>query len=62
MIETNLTVSSTTSWVIDSDFSVHLCTSMQDLKDCRSLRLGEITLHIGNGARVAIVAVGTNPL
>ena len=28
MIEINLTVSSTTSWIIDSDSSVHLCTLM----------------------------------
>ena len=46
MIETNLTVSFTTSCVIYSSFSVHLCTSMQDLKDCRRLRLGKMTLCV----------------
>ena len=33
MIETNQMVSFTTSWVIDSSFSIHLCTSIQDLKE-----------------------------
>ena len=62
MIVTNLTISSTTSWVIDFGSSVHLCTSMQDLKECRRLRLGEMTLQVGNGARVASMTAGTNPL
>ena len=42
MIETNLRISSTTSYVIDSNFSVYLCTLMQDLEECRRLRLGEM--------------------
>ena len=62
VMETNLTVSSTTSWVIDSGSSIHLCTSMQDLKECRRLRLGEITPRIGNEAKVDAVAVGTSLL
>ena len=35
---------------------------MQDLKDVRGLREGEITLRVGNGARVAVVAVRTYSL
>ena len=59
MIKTNLMVSFTTSWTIDSGSSVHLYTSMQGLKKCRRLRLEEMTLQVGNGARVAAVAIGT---
>ena len=62
VIETNLTVSSTSSWVIDSGSSSHLCTSMQGLRESRGLREGEVTLRVGNGARVAAVAAGTYPL
>ena len=62
ILESNLTVSSASSWVLDSDSSAHLCTSMQDLKESRRLRDGDMILHVGNGARVAAVAVGTYPL
>ena len=58
IIETNLTIFSSSSWVLDFDSSAHLCISMQDLEEVRGLREGEITLRVGNGARVT-VAVGT---
>jgi len=62
VIESNLTVSSASSWVLDSDSSAHLCTSMQDLEESRRLRDGEMIQRIRNGARVAVVAVETYPL
>ena len=62
VIESNLTVSSASSWVLDSGSSAHLCTSMQGLEDSRRLRDGDMILRIGNGARVAAVAMGTYPL
>ena len=62
MTETNLTVFSSSSWILDSDSSAYLCTSIQDLEKVRGLREGEITLRVGDGARVAAVAVGTYPL
>ena len=62
ILESNLTVSSTSSWVLDSGSSAHLCTSIQGLEESRRLRDGEMILRIRNGARVAIVAVGTYPL
>ena len=62
IIESNLTVSSASSWVLDSGSSAHLCTSMQGLKESRRLRDGEMILCIGNGARVAAVVVETYPL
>ena len=60
-IETNLTVFSSSSWILHSDSSTHLCTSMQDL-EVRGLKEGDITLRIGNGARVTVVTVGIYPL
>ena len=62
IIESNLTVSSASSWVLDSSSNAHLCTFMQDLEDSRRLRDGEMILCIENGARVTAVAVGTYPL
>ena len=62
VIETNLTVFSFSSWILDSGSSAHLCTSMQSLEEVRRLRKDEITLRVGNGARIVTVAVGTYPL
>ena len=60
--ETNLTVSSSSSWVLYSGSSAHLCTFMQDFEEVKGLREGEITLQVGNGAKIAVVAVETYPL
>ena len=62
VIETNLTVSSFFSWVLDSGSSTHLYTSMQDLKKVRGLREDEITLRVDNGTRVAAIVIGTYSL
>ena len=55
-------ISSTSSWMLDSDSSAHLCTSMQDLEESRRLSNGEMILRVENGARVAAVVVETYPL
>ena len=44
IIESNLMVSSSSSWVLDSDSSTYLCTSMQDLEEVRGLKECEITI------------------
>ena len=62
VIESNLTIFFTSSWILDSGSSAHLCTSMQGLEESRRLRDGEMILRIENGARVATVAVGSYPL
>ena len=62
ILESNLTVSSASSWVLDTGSSAHLCTSMQGLEESRRLRDGDMILRIENGARVAAVAVKTYPL
>ena len=62
VIESNLIVSSTSSWVLDSGSSTHICISIQDLIESRRLREGDMILRIGNGAKVAAEAVGTYPL
>ena len=59
VIESNLTVSSTSSWVLDSGSSAHIYTLMQGLIESRRLREGDMILQIGNGAKVTTEAIGT---
>ena len=62
VMETNLMISSTSNWVIDSGSSAHLYTSLQDLEVSRKLREGNMILGVENGAKVTVVAMGTYPL
>ena len=62
VIEINLATSSTDSWVFDTGSVAHICKSLQGLKRSRSLARGEVDIRVGNGSRVAAVAVGTMPL
>ena len=57
VIEVNLSTSS--SWVLDTGCASHICTNVQDLRKSRSLIKGEVDLRVGNGARVAAIAVGS---
>ena len=58
VVESNLSVSSTSSSVLDSGSSAHICTSMQGLIDSRGLRHGVMILWISNGAKIAVEAIG----
>jgi hypothetical protein len=59
VIEVNLSLTNSTSWVLDTGCSSHICNSLQGLRRSRCLNKGEYYLRVGNGARVAAVAVGT---
>ena len=59
VIESNLTISFTFSWVLDSDSSAHICTLIQGLIESRRLRKDNMIFSIDNGTRVAVEAVGT---
>ena len=56
VIEINLSTSST--WVLDTGCGSHICTNVQGLQRSRGLAKGEVDLRVGNGARVAALAVG----
>ena len=58
VIEVN-TISYGNLWVLDTDCGSHICTDMQGLRDSRKLTKVESDLRVGNGARVAAVAIGT---
>ena len=62
VIESNLMISSISSWVLFSGLSAHICTSMQGLIESRRLREDDIILRIDNRAKIAAEAVGTYPL
>ncbi|KAI5405545.1 hypothetical protein KIW84_052365 [Lathyrus oleraceus] len=57
VIEINL--STYASWVLDTGCGSHICTNVQGLKRSRDLAKGEVDLRVGNGAKVAALAVGT---
>ena len=56
VIEVNFSTSST--WVFDTGCGSHICNNVQGLKKSRKLNGGEVDLRVGNGARVAALAVG----
>lgn len=57
VIEINMSTS--TSWVLDTGCGSHICTDVQGLRKSRALAKGEVDLRVGNGAKVAALAVGT---
>ena len=57
IIEVNLSISA--SWVLDTGCASHICTNVQALRNSRASTKGEMDLRVGNGARVAAIAVGT---
>ena len=60
VIEVNLSTS--TSWVLDTGCGSHICVNVQGLRSSRSLAKGEVDLRVGNGARIAALAVGVYDL
>ncbi|KAK8554175.1 hypothetical protein V6N12_031146 [Hibiscus sabdariffa] len=52
-------VSTSSSWVLDTGCGSHICTSVQGLHTRRNLAKGDVDLRVGNGERVAALAVGT---
>jgi hypothetical protein len=59
VIEINIAVSSSDSCVFDIGSMIHTCKSLQGLSLTRRFAKGELDVHIGNGAKVAAIAVGT---
>ncbi|KAK8534686.1 hypothetical protein V6N12_057330 [Hibiscus sabdariffa] len=57
VIDVNMSTSS--SWVLDAGCGSYICTSVQGLQMRRNLAKGDVDLRVGNGARVAALAVGT---
>ena len=59
IIEINIAMSSSESWVFDTRSMIHTCKSLQGLQRTRRFARGELDVRVGNGAKVAVMAVGT---
>ncbi|KAI3744877.1 hypothetical protein L1987_57973 [Smallanthus sonchifolius] len=45
-------------WVFDTGCGYHICNDLQGLKKVRRLKQGDWELHVGNGQKVVVKAVG----
>src|SRR6266542_6194065 len=59
VIEVNIAKCPSNAWVLDTGAGAHICSNMQTLQGSRALARGEVQFCVGNGARVAAIAVGT---
>ncbi|GAV61354.1 zf-CCHC domain-containing protein/UBN2_2 domain-containing protein, partial [Cephalotus follicularis] len=57
MIELNLSLNSSSSWVLDTGCGTNLCNSLQGLRKVRKLRAGDFDLWLGDGSRIIAEAV-----
>ncbi|KAK1606525.1 hypothetical protein QYE76_030198 [Lolium multiflorum] len=62
VIDVYLTSSRSSTWVFDTGSVAHICNSKQELKNKRQLLKDEVTMRVGNGSKVNVIAVGTLPL
>jgi hypothetical protein len=59
VIENNIAISSSDSWVFNNGSMVHTCKLLQGLGLIRRFAKGELDVHVSNGEKVAAIAVGT---
>jgi hypothetical protein len=59
VIEINVAVSSSDSWVFDTVSMIHTYNSLLGLSLIRRFAKGELDVQVSNGAKVAAIAVGT---
>jgi hypothetical protein len=59
VIEINIAVSCNDSWVFDTGSMIHSCKLVQGLSLTRRFAKGELDVRVGNGAKVAAIAVIT---
>jgi hypothetical protein len=59
VIEINIAVSSSDSWVFDTGLMIHTCKSLQGISLTRRFAKGEFDVRVNNGAKVAVISVST---
>ena len=59
MIELNMSLNQTSTWVLDTVCGSHICNLLQGLRRSKTLKEEEVIIRMGNGARVVVVAVGS---
>ena len=57
-----LTNAHSSAWVFDTGSVAHICNSKQGLRIIRRLVKDEVTMRVGNGSKVDVIAVGMLPL
>ena len=56
VIHVYLTSARSSSWVFDTGVVAHICNSKQELRNKRRLAKDEVTMRIGNGSKVDVLA------
>nr|GEW57489.1 retrotransposon protein, putative, Ty1-copia subclass [Tanacetum cinerariifolium] len=46
------------SWIYDTGFGTHICNTTQGIRASRKLKLGALSLYMGNGQREVVEAIG----
>jgi hypothetical protein len=59
VIKINLATRPNDTWVFDIGAMIHTCKSLQGLKIIRCFARDDVDLYVGNGAKVAALAVDT---
>ena len=54
----NFSLIDTMTWVLDTESSIYICNSLQDLQVTRRFGKGERFLNVGDGRSVSILALG----
>src|SRR3954470_10687722 len=62
VIDLFLTSAGNKSWIFDIGYVAHISNSSQGLWNRRHLMKDEVTMHVGNGCRIEVVAVDTKHL
>ena len=57
VFEAMLVEVNTSSWIIDSGATNHVCSSLQLLRSFRELAEWELTMRVGTGATVSVTAI-----
>ena len=62
VIDVYLTNARSSAWVFDTGLVAHICNSKQGLRIKRRLAKDLVTMRVGNGSNVDLIAIGTLPL
>ena len=62
VIDVYLTSARSSAWVFDTGSVANICNSKQELRNSRRLAKDEVTMRVGNGSKVDVIAIGTLPL
>src|ERR1043165_2686377 len=62
IVDLLLTSVGNTSWILDTRSVAHISNSIQGLRNRRRLLKDEVTMRVGNGCQIEVLAVGTKDL